>query len=128
MGIKLTGVKEAVARLKGIERVTPTALADALYVEGELIMTTSKRSWVPVDLGTLRASGRVERPRISGSNVSVELGFGGAAAAYALIQHERTDFNHPGQGRAKYLEGPVKEAAPTIGRKIARRLQRAWGR
>ena len=125
MGIRLTGVKEAVANLRGVQRVTPKALAEALNIEAELIMTESKRSWVPVDLGTLRASGRVESPVIRGTNVSVDLGYGGAASAYALIQHEG-NFNHPGQGRRKYLEGPVKNRASKLGPSIARRLAAAW--
>ncbi len=122
--IKLLGVKEAIARLRRIQAVTPAALAQALNTEAELIMTRSKRI-VPVKVGTLKASGRVENPEIRGNEVSVTLGYGGAASAYALIQHEG-NFNHPGQGERKYLERPVREATRTIGASIARRLKRAW--
>lgn len=128
MNIRFDGVAEAIRNLEGVRQVTPQELAAALYVEGELIMTESKQSRVPVDTGTLRASGRVQQPKISGENVTVTLGYGGAASAYALIQHEATWFNHPGQGRAKYLEGPVKARAHVIGRNVARRIKQAWGR
>ncbi len=111
--------------MRAIQAVTPRALAKALKTEAELIMTESKQKWVPVDVGTLRASGRVEQPQIRGKDVSVDLGYGGAASAYALIQHE-ANFNHPGQGRRKYLEQPVKNHLPKLGRGIARRLARAW--
>jgi hypothetical protein len=33
----------------------------------------------------------------------VVVGFGGPAAPYALVVHERTDLNHP-EGEAKFLE------------------------
>src|SRR5215213_10742467 len=31
---------------------------------------------------------------------------------YALVQHERTDYAHPGGGQAKYLETPLKDKHP----------------
>lgn len=54
---------------------------------------------VPVDKGTLRNSGRVEGPN---AKDQVELSFGGAAAPYALIQHEVTTFKHK-VGEPRYL-------------------------
>ena len=96
-----------------------------MRIEGELIMTDSKQNYVPVDLGVLRASGFVKGPTIMGDNVEVKLGYGGAASAYALIQHEAMDFRHT-VGGPKYLERPVKRAAAGLGQKIARRLARAW--
>jgi len=99
------------------------ALAGGVAMEGERIMTKSKRV-VPVDLGTLRASGFVERPKTVRDTVTVTLGYGGAAKAYALVQHEREDFNHPGQGSAKYLERPVNEAERGFGKRVAKELER----
>ena len=122
--IKITGIDKAIRELKQIRGVTPRALGAAMKVEGELIMTKSK-GVAPVDTGTLRASGRVGRPSIRGSQVEVVLGYGGAARDYALIQHE-ANFNHPGQGQRKYLEGPAKAAASGFARRIAARLARAW--
>ena len=136
--IKLTGVKEALARLRRIQLVTPAALAAALEIEAELIMTESKTRFVPVDTGTLKSSGRVEAPEIRKNEVSVTLGYGGAASAYALAIHEHPSGHSPpswsggmtirGQGGTKFLERPVRNAAPRVGLSIARRLKRSWRR
>lgn len=58
---------------------------------------------VPVDLGTLRASGLVEPPIISGTKVRIVVAFGGPAASYAYIVHEDLEAHHT-VGQAKYLE------------------------
>jgi hypothetical protein len=43
-----------------------------------------------------------------GDAVVGEVGFN---TPYALVQHERLDFNHPKGGKAKYLEDNLKEQA-----------------
>ena len=69
---------------------------------GEEIMLDVKASrpgaGVPVDKGTLRGSGRVEGP----TQDEVTLSFGGAAAPYALEQHENTALRHR-VGESRYL-------------------------
>lgn len=97
-------------------------MGDALYFEGELIMTRSKEEFVPVDLGTLKNSGMVSPPEFSGNAVVVELSYGGAASDYAIIQHENLEFRHK-VGGAKYLERPLKEATAGMLRRIAASLQ-----
>lgn len=72
----------------------------------EAIMTVAKRL-CPVDKGTLRASGRVESPRVEGASVIFRLSFGGAASAYALRVHEDVTVYHK-VGQAKFLETPIK--------------------
>lgn len=55
-------------------------------------------------------------PEVSGTHVEVTMGYGGAASAYALYQHENLALNHPDptnphsdpSGQAKYLETPVR--------------------
>ena len=75
-----------------------------LRMIGEEIMTDVKNSraghGVPVRKGTLRGTGRVEGP--TGEPPQVSLSFGGAAAPYALVQHEVLTFAHP-VGEARYL-------------------------
>lgn len=44
---------------------------------------------------------------------------------YAAVQHERTDFHHPRGGKAKYLEGPLKEMAPEMAPFVAARIRAA---
>ena len=127
MRVSLSGEKKLQQFLKSRPQVATKALAGALYVEAETIRTESLRI-VPRDLGTLAGSAHVTEPEIKGTGVSVEIGYGGAASAYALIQHERTDYAHSGNQQAKYLEQPALEAAPGMGQRLAaglgRRLER----
>jgi len=48
-------------------------------------------------------------PERRGSGVSVTLGYGGAAAAYARRQHEDLTFAHKEGQEAKFLERPLLE-------------------
>ena len=73
----------------------------ALFIEGQKIMTKSKRE-VPVDDGPLKSSGFVEKPKRTFRAVTVTLGYGGAAKAYALAVHEYPEgkrFHIKGFGR-----------------------------
>lgn len=81
---------------------------------------------VPVDLGTLRASGLVEPPIIEGTKVTVIVAFGGPAASYAYIVHEDLEAFHD-DGQAKYLEvASVAEREGTLAALVkgARELRR----
>ncbi len=66
--------------------------------------------------GTLKASAYVEGPFVSPSEVVAAIGFGGEAEAYALVQHERLDLNHPRGGSAKFLEQPLVEWLERFGK------------
>jgi hypothetical protein len=66
--------------------------------------------------GTLKASAYIEGPLVGGSEVSAEIGFGGEAEAYALVQHERLDYAHPRGGQAKFLEQPLVAWLERFGR------------
>jgi len=83
------------AQLEDFFRQAPNlflqAAAKALYEEAEMIMTDSKENYVPVQTGNLKSSGHVQLPVISGSQVSVTMGYGGPAAKYALAVHEGLD-------------------------------------
>ncbi len=93
------------AAAKQIERLSMKLrkkTISGLRVIGEEIMLDVKASrsgaGVPVDEGTLRSTGRVEGPK----HDEVELSFGGAAAPYALEQHENVSLRHT-VGEARYL-------------------------
>jgi hypothetical protein len=118
---QLRGSKALQRELKRRARGAPKALARALFLEAEQIMGKSKRL-VPVDTGALRASGHVQPPKISGKKVSVLLGYGGAAAPYAVFVHERPA-RHNSPTMWKYLETPLNEAIPGMAGRIARRLR-----
>jgi hypothetical protein len=98
-----------------------------LRVVGETIMTDVKASrsgaGVPRDTGALAASGRVSGPSASGA---VDLTFGGAAAPYALRQHEELSYRHP-VGEARYLVRGVERFASSRGPVEALRKNAAEG-
>lgn len=118
---ELRGGREMRQRLERMARRFPDTMKMALRTEAELIMARSKAEFVPVDLGVLRASGHVQQPVKKGGAVEVTLAYGGAAEAYALIQHERLDFQHR-VGQAKYLERPMMDAMPGMGERIGARV------
>lgn len=99
------------------------AIGEALFAEAWKIMAQSHRE-VPVRDGILKNSGTVLPPQKRGKTVVVEMGYGGAASAYAVPQHERTDYNHR-VGKAKYLEDPLIAAASELPANLADYL-RQW--
>jgi hypothetical protein len=119
---RIRGSKALQRELKKRGREAPKAMAKALFQEAERIMGKSKRI-VPVDKGPLRASGHVQLPEIRGKKVSVTLGYGGAAAPYAVIVHEKPA-RHNAPTQWKYLEVPLNEAIPGMAGRIARSLRR----
>lgn len=88
------------------------ALAAAMFQEAEAVMADSKRE-VPVDEGTLRASGFVDPPKKEVGGVSVTMGYGGAAKGYAVFLHEGTG---PAAGRPAFFP-PVEPIAEWATRK-----------
>ena len=124
MSVDLSGLKEVLANLGMYGKTAIKKTAGALYREAEQIMTTSKQNFVPVDWGTLKGSGHVETPKLSGSTITVTLGYGGAAAEYALRVHEDLEARHK-VGEAKYLERPFLEAVHGMPERIAADLRRA---
>lgn len=96
----------AAARISAAARLVRPSFGAGLRMIGEEIMTDVKASrpghGVPVDRGFLRASGRAEGPEAGPRGPRVTLSFGGAAAPYALVQHEVTSYKHT-VGEARYL-------------------------
>ena len=126
--VTITGEKAMIKKLNKLAAKSPIAAAAALTFEAEKIMSKSKRSFVPVDLGTLRASGHVQPPKITALGAEVTMGYGGAAAPYALAIHEHpSQFSPPSWsggvnfrlGGPKYLEIPVNEAAAGMAVRLA---------
>jgi len=107
--IKTTGHIKASQQMKDYVKQVERITSQHLYKEAEGVMSDSKQHYVPVDVGTLKSSGHVQLPKIKKGEVSVTLGYGGAAKDYALTQHENLTFNHK-VGQAKYLSIPFKKA------------------
>lgn len=102
--------------LRALPEAALLGAAAGLYQEAEAIMTDSKEI-VPFDLGVLSDSGFVD-PWRDGDTVYVMMGYGGAAAAYALIQHEDLTLRHPNGREAKYLEKPLMARVPDMSSRI----------
>lgn len=97
------------AALRNAGALGVQALARGFRREAETIMTTSKQKYVPVDMGILKTSGYVVPPVVTATNVTVTLGYGGAAQAYALYVHEGIG---PAVGRPAFF--PSKEMVEQI--------------
>ncbi len=76
------------------------------------------RQQAPVDEGTLRASAAVTV--VSAAKVAISFN-----TRYAVRQHEETGWRHPKGGKAKYLEDPLHDEAPTMHTIIATHIRRA---
>ena len=84
---------------------TISDLKMALNASGEMVMTISKRDFVPVQTGLLQGSGFVDEAEQQGDMVVTTLGYGGAAREYAVAVHEAPP--EWGQGKNKYLSKPL---------------------
>lgn len=122
MSLTLKGLDVVLKNLKQIEANTPQAAGAALFRRAEAIMTDSKQNYVPVDTGALRGSGHVQLPVQNGNDVTVTMGYGGVANAYAIPQHENLNYNHT-VGGPKYLERPLLEAGKTLAKDLAADLK-----
>lgn len=124
MAFKLKGRGKFELASRRKRRAAVRGLAAGLYKEAEGIMTLSKQAYVPVLTGALRNSGFVASPRIKTNKASVDLGFGGPAAPYAVFVHENLHaFHHVGQ--AKYLEIPLLGARRGMPKRLARDVRQA---
>lgn len=125
----MNGAQDMIRKLKQVAVKFPDQVAAAIFMEAQIEMTESKKrcpvSPLParkgVVPGTLRASGTVHKPERHGKNISVTMSYGGAAKAYAEVQHERLDFFHT-TGQAKYLESVLNESRSSMAGRIAARV------
>jgi Bacteriophage HK97-gp10, putative tail-component len=108
--------------LRDLQKQLPDRFAAALRQESEIEATECKKR-TPVDTGALRASLHVEGPTRDGRRVFCEIVAGGPAAPYALTVHEDLEAHHP-QGEAKFIERPLRESAPSMGERIAARIEK----
>jgi hypothetical protein len=122
LGLKVSGFRELKKALKEQGQRAEQSLAAALYAEGERIMAEAKRL-CPVDTGTLRSTGHVQKPVIRRGSIEVTLGFGGPAAPYAVFVHENLNVHHT-VGQAKYLEKPLNDAARGFAERLAAEVRR----
>lgn len=116
-GLRLRGTQRLKDNLQTIAKKYPQAAKKALFMEGER-MRTIAIPLTPLDEVPLRQEAFVNSPVRTARGFSVTIGYGGAAAAYALSQHEgpgstfappswkgkrKLTYSEPGTG-PKYLE------------------------
>lgn len=121
--INIEGIDKVQKVLDGLGSKAPQAMGGAMWREATNIMTSAK-AITPVDTGVLKGSGHVQLPKVSGNEVSVTLGFGGAASGYAIYVHEILTSRHKPPTQAKYLEQPLMAAASGMGIRLAKDLER----
>ncbi|MDP4092595.1 MAG: hypothetical protein Q8920_04470 [Bacillota bacterium] len=112
--------KELNSRLSRVKNMTASGMNDVVL---DCLGKSVNRA--PVDLGDLRGSGYASINNVTvakgSSDGSVSSSPGGAVSGnkiegivgfnepYALVQHERLDYDHPKGGEAKYLEKTLSE-------------------
>lgn len=92
----LQDVKRELARVS--KRAVKAGTVGLYAVAVEIIKDAKTRA--PVDTGALKESGYATMP--NPNNRTIELGFGGLAQNYAIIQHENDEYYHK-IGEAFYL-------------------------
>jgi len=118
--VQLRGLDQLVQQIdRGIK--PNQNLARAVYAEATTVLNESKKI-VPVDDGFLKNSGKVEAPKISPKETSVEVTYGGAAAPYALYVHEDPEAQHAAGKTYKYLEIPAVAHSDKFARNVQERL------
>lgn len=136
----MKGAREMVAKIQAIAKKFPDHVGQGMYQESQPIMGKAKK-YCPVapDGGTLRSTGTVHEPEVSGKRISIEMSFGGASIDYAVAVHEHLsahspaswvaaeasghgiNWSTPGTG-PKFLERAINEARPSFASKLARRI------
>lgn len=109
--------------LKKLQAFSPDEFGRALRQEAEVEATECKKR-CPVDTGALRASIHVEGPKRAADDqrrIQASIVGGGPSAPYGLIVHEDLEAFHP-VGEAKFIERPLKESAPYLPDRIAKRI------
>jgi hypothetical protein len=107
---------------------------------GQILLEIGARAdeLVPFDTGTLSRS-QTTSVETRGKTIIGEIGYGGPAAPYALVQHENLNLSHPpkskggspvapGQGRGpKYLEFPSRQVGKRAEKIIEQSVAAAKG-
>lgn len=98
------------------------AMARALHEEAQAIFVRSQQQ-VPFDEGVLHGSGQIHPPSVSGSNVVVEITYGGNAMDYAAEQHENRTYRHDEGRKSHYLEDPFNDRLPSLQSNVTDRIE-----
>lgn len=127
--IAMTGAEALTAALGKGRAETAKIVGQALMEEARLVMKESVKQ-VPVDDGFLKASAEVLPPKFSMGFVKITMGYGGAAAAYALYVHNSPyEKNWTKSGtKSHFLSDPLAAAVPHISMTLQKRIGKIMGR
>lgn len=121
--VTLEGLEHLLKSLGGRLVAVDLAVRSGLYMAGQQIMAESVRH-TPLDFGTLRGSAYVALP--TGETPVVEIGYGGAAKDYVVVQHEDTGLEHPEPGtHAKFLEKALHKNRQRALAYVAKQVKKA---
>lgn len=123
VNIKLGGDETLRRILAAGSGKTVIAVGGALLQCAQLVMRASLEQ-VPVKDAVLKGSATINDPKFSNGLIKVVMGYGGAASAYALYQHNAPDgwhYTRPGS-KSHYLSDPLMEALPVIEKTLAFRI------
>lgn len=118
---KMRGQGEMATRVLNISRSSPKRFADGLYEEAKIEAKESERK-TPVLSGALAATVRAEEPVLKGRSISCAIAAGDDEVDYAVHVHEDLDAYHD-NGEAKFIESTLRESAPFMLERIARRIR-----
>ncbi len=119
---KLTGVEQMSNLVAAKGKDIGKKALSGLFKVASQVMTISKRDFAPVDEGIMRNSGVVGNPERRGKEFRIELGYGGAAEAYVVRQHEDLTLSHS-VGEAKFLERPLLAYGSRAAQELAAELK-----
>ena len=119
---RFDGIDKMIKKLNvgaaGLARQT----AEGLYAELKEVEVPEVRRRTPIRYGDLRESVTVTDPIIKkGRWIQCNVTAGGPTAPYAVYVHEDLLAWHE-VGEAKFLERPLREAAPFLAGRVARRI------
>lgn len=114
---KIKGASVSRANVRKMTKAVRKKFYEQMVAIAEDILAHSNKTYVPKLTGDLKRSGKVLKH--PGRYPSVEIGFGGGAVDYAVVQHENPFFKHPRGGSYKYLEFAVRDFKPRIDKRMA---------
>lgn len=128
--LKLDGKKELAFALRKMAKDHPDAAAKGIFNGMQFVMDEASAR-APYEFGDLSKGAYVTEPDFTKKSAVVEGGFGGPAADYMILQHERADYQHPGtrsqspnmaraaQGEYKFFEKALNNKMDLVQQKVA---------
>jgi len=118
---ELVGSKQLQLAMLAFALRAPEAAGRALEAEADIELEAAKFVTPLGETGKLRESATRHPAVITDDEVSVRMSFGGPDVPYAVIQHEKLQYEHD-DGEAKYLENTLRASRVYLLPRLGRRL------